>query len=149
MRQRLDELRRAAVGLPRRRVLVVVGRSPLYVAGPGSHLDEMIEAVGGVNVADDAPSPYHRVSTETVLERMPEVIVDLSDNRPDAPRGRTAGDWGRWSFLPAVRQDRVYRVDPSRLAIPGIRLPEMTRLMARLVQPEAFGEADPAELERR
>jgi iron complex transport system substrate-binding protein len=146
MRGRLAAIRRTAAALPRRRVLFVVGRDPLYVAGPGSHIDEMIALVGGVNVAHDAPAPYHRVSVEAALERMPEIIIDASDNGPDAPRGRLNGDWARWDFLPAVRRERVFWVDPSRLVIPGIRLPEMTALMGKLVQPEAFGEPSAAEL---
>ena len=59
------------------------------------------------------------------------------------------GSWAKWGFLPAVQQDRVYWVDPERLVIPGIRLPEMTALMARLVQPAAFGEAPADALEHR
>jgi iron complex transport system substrate-binding protein len=139
MRAELEAIHRAAEGTPRRSVLFVVGREPLYVAGPGSHIDEMIALVGGVNVVGDVTAPYQRVSMEAVLERMPDVIIDASDNRADAPRGRLAGDWGRWSFLPAVRDERVWWVDPSRLVIPGMRLPEMTARMGRLIQPEAFG----------
>ena len=77
---------------------------------------------------------------------MPEVIVDTSDNGPAALRGRVAGDWARWEFLPAVQDGRVFQVDPSLLVIPGMRLPEMTGLMGKLVQPEAFGEATDLEL---
>jgi iron complex transport system substrate-binding protein len=146
MRERLEEIRRTAEGRPTRRVLFVVGRDPLYVAGPGSHIDEMIDLVGGVNVLGDATAPYQRVSFEAALERMPEVIIDTSDNAATAPRGRLNGDWARWEFLPAVRERRVFRVDPSRLVIPGIRLPEMTALMGRLIQPEAFGEASDDEM---
>lgn len=149
MRDRLETIRRTAVGLPPRKVLFVVGRDPLYVAGPASHVDEMIALVGGVNVVHDAPSPYLRASVEAVLERMPDVIIDTSDNDPAAPRGRLAGDWGQWDFLPAVQHQRVYCVDPSRLVIPGIRLPEMTLLMGKLIQPEAFGEAADDELVRQ
>jgi ABC-type Fe3+-hydroxamate transport system substrate-binding protein len=149
MRGRLEMIRRTATGLPPRKVLFVVGRDPLYVAGPASHVDEMIALVGAVNVVHDAPSPYLRVSVEAVLERMPDVIIDTSDNDPAVPRGRLAGDWGQWDFLPAVRRQRVYCVDPSRLVIPGIRLPEMTLLMGKLIQPEAFGEAVDDELVRQ
>jgi iron complex transport system substrate-binding protein len=144
--RRVDRVRSRAAGLAPRDVLVVVGHDPLYVAGPGSHLDEMLRLAGGRNLARDAPAPYPRFSMEAVLERMPEVIVDVSDNRPAARRGRIAGDWARFPFLPAVRQGRVYQVDPSRLTIPGIHLPEMTLLMGRLVHPEAFGEPRPHEL---
>ena len=51
-----------------------------------------------------------------------------------------------WPFLPAVREDCVWSVAPGRLAIPGIRLPEMTRLTGKLVHPEIFGVASPDEL---
>lgn len=146
MEARLAAIRRRTEGVTRRRVLVVVGREPLYVAGPGSHFDEMIRLAGGVNVAHDALSPYQLLSMEAVLERMPEVIVDSSDNRPGALRGRRPGRWGQWPFLPAVAADRVYGVDPGRLAIPGVRLPAMTELMARMIHPELFGEVTPREL---
>ncbi|MCP3980689.1 MAG: ABC transporter substrate-binding protein [bacterium] len=146
LRTRLDALRGRGAGLEKRRVLFVVGRDPLFVAGPGSHVDEMIAAVGGVNVAHDALSPYQQFSLETALERMPEIIVDTSDNRPGAPRGRVAGRWGEWGFVPAVQEDRVYHVEPGKLVIPGIRLPEMTGLMGRLVHPETFGSAADEEL---
>jgi iron complex transport system substrate-binding protein len=147
IRAEIDAVATRAAGLERPRVLFVVGRDPLYVAGPGSHIDEMIRFAGGSNVAEDALSPYQQVSLEAILERMPEVIIDASDNRPGALRGRRAGPWGSWKFLPAVQRGRVYWVDPGRLVIPGLRLPEMTRLMGRLIHPEVFGEAatgDPA-----
>ena len=147
MRESLGEIEARAANAPSRRVLFVVGRDPLYVAGPGSHIDEMIRLVGGQNVAHDALSPYQQVSLEAILERVPDVIIDTSDNRPGAARGRRTGDWGRWEFVPAVRNDRVYQVDPDKLVIPGLRLPEMTLLMGKLAQPEIFGEVDAPELE--
>lgn len=140
IRAELAAIAERASGGPQRRVLVVVGRDPLYVAGPGSHIDEMIRLAGGTNVAHDALSAYQQLSLEVVLQRMPEVIIDVSDNRPDAARGRRPGPWGEWEFLPAVREGRVYWIEPARLVIPGLRLPEMTRLMGQLIQPERFGE---------
>jgi iron complex transport system substrate-binding protein len=148
IRKRLEAVRHRSAGLPRRKVLVVVGRDPLYVAGPGSHIDEMIVIAGGENVAADTGAPYARMSMEAILERMPEVIIDASDNRPGAVRGRQPGAWAEWGFLPAVRDGRVWWVDPSRLTIPGVRLPEMTRLTSRLIHPETLGEPAPGELER-
>jgi len=146
IREALESIGRRVEGLPRRNVLFVVGRDPVYVAGPGSHIDEMIVLAGGANVAHDAGSPYPRMSMEAILERMPDLIVDTSDNSPDARRGRHAGAWAQWEFLPAVRDGRVYQVDPERLVIPGIRLPEMTELMGRLIHPEVFGEVADADL---
>jgi iron complex transport system substrate-binding protein len=147
MRRQMAEIRERARDAPRRRVVFVVDRDPLYVAGPGSHVDEMIRAVGGENLAADAASDWQLLSMEVILERAPEVIVDTSDNGEGALRGRVAGPWERWPFLPAVEENRVYWVDPTRLVIPGPRLPEMTRLMGRIVHPEIFGEPSPEEFE--
>jgi iron complex transport system substrate-binding protein len=147
IRRQMDEIRRLAEGAPRRRVVFVVDRDPLYVAGPGSHVDEMIRAVGGENVAADAASDWQLLSLEVIFERAPEVIIDTSDNGKQALRGRVRGPWSRWPFLPAVRDDRVYWVDPIRLVIPGPRLPQMTRLMGRLIHPEIFGEPSPEDFE--
>jgi len=146
IRARMAALARRAATVARRRVLFVVGRDPLYVAGPGSHIDEMITAAGGENIAHDATSAYQLASVEAMLERMPEVIVDISENRPGALRGRENGSWGQWSFLPAVAAKRVYWVDPDRLSIPGPRLPDMTELLARMIHPEIFGAPAPGEL---
>jgi len=148
IREQMDEIRRRARGAPKRRVAFVVDRDPLYVAGPGSHVDEMIRAVGGENVAADAASDWQLLSMEVIFERAPEVIIDTSDNGRSPLRGRTAGPWSRWPFLPAVKESRVYWVDPTRLVIPGPRLPEMTRLMGRLIHPEIFGEPSPRDFER-
>ena len=146
IRERIEIVRsRSAAAVPRR-VLIVVGRRPLYVAGPGSHIDEIVRAAGGMNVFDDAVGSYQLVSMEAAIERLPEVIIDVSDNRQGALRGRKAGYWGQWPFLPAVRENRVYWVDPVRLTIPGPRLPEMTELTARLVHPEIFGAVSDEEL---
>lgn len=146
LRRQVEDLSSRAEGLERPRVLFVVGRDPLYVAGPGSHIDEMIRLVGGSNVAGDALTPYQRLSLEVVLERMPEVIIDASDNRPGSLRGRSPGRWGQWDFLPAVQEDRVFWVEPGRLVIPGLRIAEMTRLMGRLIHPEEYGEPERHEL---
>jgi iron complex transport system substrate-binding protein len=145
IRAELDAIAARAAGAPARRVLVVVGREPLFVAGPGSHFDELVRLAGGVNVAAEVGAPYAELSLEAALAARPEVILDVSENRADAPRGRHAGDWARWPFLPAVAAGRVHVVDPSRLSVPGPRLPAMAALVARIVQPERFGEADAAD----
>lgn len=152
LHRRIDDGMRAIegslAGTQRVKVLLVVGREPLYVAGPGSFVDTMIRTAGGENVAADADASYAMLSLETALLRAPEVIIDISDNAPSALRGKALGDWREYSFVPAVRNERVYFVDPQVLAVPGPRLVEMTRLIAKMLHPEKFGEPRAAELSR-
>lgn len=133
--------------LPRRRVLLVVGHEPLFVAGPASHLDRLLAAAGGENLAADLGAPYAQASLEAMVARAPEVIVDSSENRVGAAaRAALAREWARFPFLPAVAAGRVWPVDPFRVAIPGPRLGETAELLARLVHPERFGAPAAAEL---
>jgi ABC-type Fe3+-hydroxamate transport system substrate-binding protein len=106
--QRVGDVRRRAAAAPPRRVLMAVGQEPLFVAGPGSHLDELIAVAGGENVAAGATAPWAMLSLEAAIASRPEVILDSSDNRPGAPRGRSPRLWARWPFLPAVAANRVY-----------------------------------------
>ncbi len=146
IRATVASVEQRARAAPRRRVLFVVGRDPVYAAGPGSHIDGLIRAAGGENVAGDAPSSYAQIALEAILDRRPEVILDSSDNGPTAPRGRVTGPWSRWAFLPAVSAGRVFFLDPVRLSVPGPRLGEMALLMGRLIHPEIFGEPTAEEL---
>lgn len=146
MNARIEAVRRRAEDRPRRRVLVAVGHDPIFVAGPGSHLDALLRLAGGENVAHDAVAPYQLMSLETILDRAPEVIIDSADNRPGTAHGFGDGSWGQWPFLPAVRERRVAHVDPWRLLVPGPRLADMAELMGRLIHPELFGPAAPEDL---
>src|SRR5258708_841396 len=80
----LGKIRTRVAGLPRVRMMFVIGRSPnrldgLVVCGRASHLSEVIEIAGGENVFRDAMAPYPEVSLEEVMARNPEVIVDMGD----------------------------------------------------------------------
>jgi len=148
MRERLAAVAARARDASRPSVLFLVGHDPIYAAGPGSHLDRLITLAGGSNAAYDSHAPYQMMSLEVILARGPEIIVDTSDNRSDALRGRTLGRWADLAILPAVAAGRVYWIDPQRLSIPGPRLPEMAELMGKIIHPEIFGDPVAAELER-
>lgn len=71
------------------RVVVVVDRAPdalkrIFVAGPGSLLDDLLSRINATNAFSDASRMYPMVSLETILIREPDIIVDL---RPLARTG--------------------------------------------------------------
>jgi iron complex transport system substrate-binding protein len=120
-------------GLPPRRVLLVVGHSPLVVAGAGTLQDELVTIAGGTNVAADVGQAWPQISPEVVVARAPEVIVD-------AAMGTEAG--GRELFaalttVPAVRDHRVVRIAGDALFRAGPRVVEAARALARAIHPEA------------
>jgi iron complex transport system substrate-binding protein len=105
----------AAAALPRRRVLLVIGRDPLVVAGPGSYPDALLRIAGGENVVTGG-RPWPIYSLEKAVADDPDLVVDAAVNEPaDAIR--------RLSAIPAVKAGRVVRLPDDRVLRPGPQLP--------------------------
>jgi iron complex transport system substrate-binding protein len=142
----LDSVRQRTKGLPRRRVLFVVGRTPgriedLIAAGSSSYLNEVMEIAGGENVMADAAIAYAKVSLEEVLVRDPEVIIDMGEMSrtvgvTEAEKRAVVALWNRYPNLTAVRRKRVFAVASDIFVVPGPRVIEAAREFGRLIHPE-------------
>ena len=117
----VEAARRAVAGQPRVRVLFVVGREPLIVAGRGSFPDELLRVCGAENVASgDRPWPVYPL--EKAVADDPAVVVDAAPQ--EAPEGIA-----RLAAIPAVRRGAVLRLPNDDLIRPG---PRMVRALAGL-----------------
>ena len=128
----LDAIRARVDGVPRRRVLLVVGHRPLVVAGGGTLQDELLAIAGGDNVAADIGQSWPQLSLEMVVERAPDVIIDTA-------MGTEAGSQSLFASLdtvPAVREGRVVTVPADTLYRAGPRVVEAAAALARAIHPE-------------
>jgi ABC-type Fe3+-hydroxamate transport system substrate-binding protein len=107
------------------RVLVVVERRPLHVAGGPSYLTDLLRAVGAENAAADVDSAWPALSEEAVAARAPDVVLDASEGENATPEGRAAllASWARHASVPAVRNGRVHVLREDALFRPGPSLP--------------------------
>jgi len=111
-------------------VLLVFGRDPLVVAGPGTFADDLIQRAHGVNVID-GPNPYPKLDIEKVLELDPDRIIDVSMN----PNEESGIDfWKRHKSLEAVKHGNVYRFTDEALMRPGPRLIDGFRRVAMAIK---------------
>jgi iron complex transport system substrate-binding protein len=125
----VEEARRTVAGLPQKRVLFVVGREPLIVAGPGSFPDELLRLCGAENVATgDRPWPVYPL--EKAVADDPALVVD------GAPLEAPAGI-RRLSAIPAVQRGAVFRLANDDLIRPGPRMVRALGALCRAVHPEA------------
>jgi iron complex transport system substrate-binding protein len=144
--QGLSALRSKLRGLPRPRTLLVFGRERLalrgiYASGGVGFLDDMLEAAGGRNVFADMRQESVQATTELILSRRPEVILEIRAAESALAPGDRAAEiavWNALPSLPAVRAKRVLFLTDDRLVIPGPRVLEGTELLARALHPEAF-----------
>jgi iron complex transport system substrate-binding protein len=142
LRARLADVATALDGLaPEDRITVFyeLGHEPLYTAGPGSFVHEVITLAGGVNVAGDAHTAWTSYSVERLIQRDPEVVLVTVEESVDAIReGRRA----QWRSLRAVTSGRVHLIDGDAMNRPGPRLADAVESVARLLYPDRFPEED-------
>ncbi len=125
----VERTRRRAAGLPRVRVLFVVGREPLVVAGPGSFPDELVRIAGGANVAGgDRAWPVYPL--EKAVADRPDLVVDAAVNEP-------AAGLSRLQAIPAVGAGRVVRLANDDALRPGPRLSRALGELFRALHPGA------------
>jgi len=74
----LDRLRKKYDGRKKIRAVVVWGRRPLVVAGPGTFMDEALGYVGATNAVKGTSVKYPKIGLEELIALDPDVIVDLS-----------------------------------------------------------------------
>lgn len=109
----------------------------LWTVGPGSFVDDLITQAGGRSIAGTIGLPYGQLSLETVLEADPDVIIIpvLDPSVPAALEAKVG-----WDTLTAVRNGRVYQVDPDAVSRPGPRIAEGLEEVAALLYPDVFGQ---------
>jgi iron complex transport system substrate-binding protein len=145
MRERIERLGRATAGLPRVRVLVVLGRErgagtirDVTVAGKDALYDRMLEIAGAANACEQSKPAYPVLSAETILRTDPEIIVELA---PEIAQGKLSADavrddWKPLGAVSAVRNDRVIVLVEDDVTKPGPRIVDGIERLARTIHPE-------------
>lgn len=116
-------------------VAVVVGHDPLVLAGPGSHLGDLVGRMGGRNIALPSSGKWPRVGLEFLVASAPEVIVDLGMG---SEAGSGLDRWTRFTEIPAVANRRISFDSSLVLLHPGPRLGIQAAMLARMLHPEAW-----------
>jgi iron complex transport system substrate-binding protein len=113
-------------------------------AGPGTFIDAMITAAGGVNVlaALTPGQQYPRVSAEALLAANPDLII--LDTAAYGESAETLARRPGWGAIAAVQRRAVVGIpDPNVTSRPGPRLVEGLEVIARAIHPELFGPPPP------
>lgn len=142
MRAEIDGLTAATAGQRRVKVLWVVQREPLRVAGRATFVNEMIELAGGENAIGPTLHIYPAVGAEQVIAAAPEVIIEptMLPGTMDRQRNEASTYWSRFVNVPAVQAARIYVIDGNLVSRLGPRLPEGVIMIARCLRPDLFGD---------
>jgi iron complex transport system substrate-binding protein len=134
MRRRIDSIRRHAQSRPAVPTFIVIDRSPLITVSQGFVADALAIA-GGRNIAAGSATAYPQFSREELLRLDPEVIL-YPDTRPDAVV-ELLKIYPEWNRLQAVRNGRIYRIQPDLVSRPGPRIADGIELLYRTLHRSA------------
>jgi iron complex transport system substrate-binding protein len=132
MRDRAAAVAQAVAGRPAPKVFFVVGLAPLFTAGKGTFVDDLVRRAGGASITSDETTEWPQYSPEAVIARAPDVIV-----LPGASHGVDSVP-PALAETPAARTGRVARVDGDLVMRPGPRLADGLERLAHELHPEAF-----------
>jgi iron complex transport system substrate-binding protein len=142
LEQQIAATRARVAGRTPPRTLLVFGREPgslrnIYAVGGTGFLHDMLEAAGGRNVLADVPRESVQVTTETILSRAPDVILEIR-GATDPVRAGVSPDLSPWKTLasvPAVRGGRVVVLSGAWLTVPGPRVGDAIDRFAAALHP--------------
>jgi iron complex transport system substrate-binding protein len=111
----------------------------IYASGGVGFLHDMVETAGGRNIFADVPRESIQATTELILAKRPDVILDIRGT-PSTPERAEAERraWSALSSVPAVRNGRVYVIGDERTVVPGPRVAQGTELISRALHPEGW-----------
>ena len=134
MESKIEAIADATSELEQRpRVFYIVWHDPLWTAGSGTFIHELIEKGGGVNICQNITG-YTTIELEYVLACDPEIII--------------TSEWSyEWAInatelasTNASQTERIYTLDDDLVQRPGPRLVKGLEWFAHYIQPDIFPE---------
>lgn len=106
-----------------------------WTAGPGTFINDMIEMLGGVNVAKDAQVSWPEYSMEQLILNDPDLIL-VSAYGGDESIAEALKQADGYKDLRAVKEGKVYAVDADITSRPGPRIAEALKVFAEAMSAE-------------
>lgn len=143
LENRLSAIHGKVSGRVKPKTLLVFGRDALalrgiFASGGIGFIHDMLTTAGGDNVFTDVKRESVQATTELILQRAPEAIIEMRQSVKADEIAAERSVWSTLSSLPAVRTGRIYILTDSSLPVPGPRVAQATELIAKTLHSEAF-----------
>ena len=109
----------------------------LVSAGDKTFIGSILTLLKAKNVATGAATDYPQLTAEAVISRDPQVIF-LADATSAGQSLETLRKRPGWASISAVKEGKVYPVDPNIGNRPGPRIVQALEDIGRLLYPERF-----------
>lgn len=135
MERRIANVEKRVKELPGLRVLYVLQTAPLITAGRNTFINDLINLAGGQSISGNETANYPQLSRETAIARAPEVIVAPASHGAELVK---EADLRRdFAVTPAIRTNRIVKVNADWVDRPGPRIVEGLEQLAQGLHPES------------
>jgi iron complex transport system substrate-binding protein len=117
------------------RVFFQMGMEPVFTAGRGTLINEVIERAGGINVAGLDTARYPVYSAEGIITTSPEVIV-FAPMVNDKEFASVKRFWQKFGEIPAVKNNKIYPIDADLINRASPRIFDAIEIMALFFHPD-------------
>lgn len=137
--QKLQDVRQRVSSQRRPRTLIVFGRESgtlrgIYASGGYGFVHDMVTTAGGDNVFADLKQQAVQATTELIIARRPDVILELrAEPLPPEKLAQEIATWQALASVPAVRAKRVHVIADRRTVVPGPRVAEGAEVISRVL----------------
>ena len=130
MEQRIKEIKDSVVAKEKLSIYHEVDNT-FYTAGPGSFVDDLYKILGVRNIAENADSAFPQLTQEAIIQAAPDIIILADEDAGES--AETVSARPGWDAIPAVKNKRIYTVDPDIVSRPGPRLITALETLEKLV----------------
>jgi iron complex transport system substrate-binding protein len=113
------------------KIFVLLSLNPLMTAGKNTFINEIIERAGGVNIGGRSNQNYPIFNREEILRENPDILI-LTDTTLD--KDELLKNFPEWKHLKAVRENRIFKIDPDILLRPSPRVVLATKIISQLIK---------------
>jgi iron complex transport system substrate-binding protein len=137
LQKRVKTVETSVKGKAHPKVLFLWSEAPLITAGSGTYTHDLIVKAGGTNIAASSPIKYPKYSMEEIIRIQPDIIISAAMGS-DTKTANKNSLWQAYKVIPAVKNGRIYSINPDLLARPAPSMISGLEEMARMIHPEAF-----------
>lgn len=128
----VDSITSVSSNRPEYLTMFLVSFQPIMVAGKNTFINEFLNFCNLKNIVDDVELNYPFLSREEVLSRNPEIIFHTQHSYDNLGEIKLLYD--EWINLNALRNNRIYYVDPDLYFRPGPRFVEALKNLNSILE---------------
>lgn len=136
-RTEVQDIQNRVGHLPPQKVLLQIGSQPLFASINGTFPHDFIRLTNAINIVADQTSG--RTDYERVIADNPDVILIAIMGSETGNAKREQMKWQRYPSITAVRDNRIFIIDPDMACSPSpATFAETLLLVAAYIHPNAY-----------